>query len=166
MAKEKTPPPKEPSFSRDDYNDVVRNTRLIDVMLVESKYRIKPEFFSKDRTKRKLVTAFEVVRTFKDKDFFVTITKHSATAKLGNKVTLKCEAEYHVVFEVAEDSNEEALNAFGRHMSQFIVYPYFRQHVAARSWESGADLPILPVIKRMPNQRQAENVPADSQVHD
>ncbi len=45
-----------------------------------------------------------------------------------------------------EVTSDEAVLVFVERVGKFATYPYFRAHCSQLSWESGADLPILPVI--------------------
>lgn len=152
MAKKDEP---KPDFDKDEYNAVVQGAHLIDVALISSDFAIKPDFFA-DEGNRKLSTAYERLNCEFQNSILILLVRFNATAKQGNKKLLKCRADYNVVFEVlGGDVNPEAAKAFGSHMAQFTAYPYFRQHVAALSWESGADLPVLPIIRKMPTKRIA-----------
>jgi len=142
-------------FDKEDYNAVVKGAQLLEVALTASEFTIKPEFFS-DEGKRKLGTEYELLNCDFQDHILIILVRFGATARQGNKKLLKVKADYNVVFEVAgDDLNAEAAKAFGSHMAQFTAYPYFRQHVAALSWESGADLPVLPIIRKMPTKRIA-----------
>lgn len=83
------------------------------------------------------------------------LVRFSIEAKELNRKLLKCKCDYNVIYGFNEGNiSESAARSFGTHIAQFTAYPYFRQHVSQLSWESGADLPILPVLKRMPMKKK------------
>lgn len=137
-----------------EYNRVVAGAQLLDVALTNSTFSIKPEYFSDQPGHHKLATDFSILGSRCDSGILIVIAKFCAKAKKSRKIVLKTEATYNIVFSVPSDADCEAAVAFGRHMARFTAYPYFRSHVSQQSWESGAELPLLPIIKTLPRNRQ------------
>ncbi len=70
----------------------------------------------------------------------------SLTAERGDKTVVGTEANYLIFYSGLEECNEAAVKRFLSRVSRFAVYPYFRAHVSQLSWESSANLPLLPTI--------------------
>lgn len=142
-------------FDKDEYNRAVKGARLHDVALTSSNFNVQKEFFEPSDKARKLSTDYELVDCSFDGQYLILLVRFSIDAKESNRKVLKCRCEYNVIYSFAEpDISEKTARSFGTHIAQFTAYPYFRQHVSQISWESGADLPILPVLKRMPMKKR------------
>lgn len=137
-----------------EYNRIVNGAHLLDVALTKSTFDIKPEYFSDRPGRHKLASDFLIVGSDCDAGVLIIVAKFCAKARKGRKIVLKTEAVYNIVFSVPDDADCAAAVAFGRHMARFTAYPYFRAHVSQQSWESGAELPLLPIIKALPRNRQ------------
>ncbi|MCR9129441.1 MAG: hypothetical protein NXI12_07965 [Alphaproteobacteria bacterium] len=141
-------------FDRDEYNRAVKAARLLDVALTASEFSVKGEYFSPSETPRRLSSDYTLVDCSFDGSHLILLVRFAIEAKESNKKLLKCKCDYNVIYAFNEDDiSEPAAKSFGNHIAQFTAYPYFRQHVSQLSWESGADLPILPVLKRMPMKK-------------
>ncbi|MEQ8406339.1 MAG: hypothetical protein RKE49_14680 [Oceanicaulis sp.] len=142
-------------FDHEEYNRAVKAARLLDVALTASNFTLKSEYFSPNDTARRLSSDYTLVDCSFDGSHLILLVRFVIEAKESNKKLLKCKCDYNVIYAFGEsDISEAAAKSFGTHIAQFTAYPYFRQHVSQLSWESGADLPILPVLKRMPMKKK------------
>ena len=148
----------EETFDKDEYNRAVASARLLDVAVTASSFKLEREFFSESDKKRKLSSDYHLIDCEFNEEFLILLVRFEVEAKEGNRKLLKCRCDYNVVYSFsAPNVSREAAVSFGRHIAQFTAYPYFRQHFAQRSWESGADLPVLPILKKMPMKRKVDN---------
>lgn len=159
MSDKKVKPAPAKLVDREEYNRIVDAASLLDVALIGSKFDVQPGYFSDGSDRRKLTTDFEILGSDCHDGIVIVVAKFCAKARKGRKIVLKTEATYNVVFSVPGDADCDAGVAFGSHMARFTAYPYFRSHVSHQSWESGAELPLLPVIKTLPRNSK---ISADS----
>lgn len=131
------------------YNDTVKAASLEKIQLTESKFFVKPEFFTLEG-ERELFRGEEVVSfSFlgEEKSAAAEI-EYFASANLGGEEVFSAKCRYLIIFtfdcRVCEGDALTLIHRVGR----FTAYPYFRQHVAQLNWEAGTDMPILPILKQ------------------
>ncbi len=149
-------PTKKFAFDQDTYKHFVDEIELHDIKLTEFEFRVKPEYFfavreEKEEDKDILSRSFkrEIVSLHYEKEdeiFFATIA-WNLTIKRSNKKVLHAKAEYLVVYDNAPAVEREYVERFTQKVVPFATYPYFREKVADFSWASGAELPVMPVLK-------------------
>lgn len=144
-------PPRPREISPKAYNAVAGAAKLTFIMLLKSDFEVHPEYFQMQAEKQfsqKLMFGSEVDDPIYDKK------KGSAAAeftwilyqKVSRKKVLKLTVKYLIAYNNLEGQNAEAVCAFVKKLGKFATYPYFRAHASQLSWESGAELPILPII--------------------
>ena len=148
-----TPPEKAPQegtrppFSPAEYNAVARNAKILSIALMESTFEMKDEYFI-DPKSHKFVFGSECKQTryLAKRGIGLGHFICSVSVRHGRKKVLKVRLVYLIMYENLRDKNREAVLAFVELIGKFATYPYFRTHVSQLSWESGANLPVLPVI--------------------
>lgn len=137
------------------YNDLVAKAEIGDIRLVEMKYSVKPEYFGALHRERndelQLTRSFEGVLTDVryDENTKTLGGQFDWTTKVisGRKKLLQCEAKYFVIYERVPPTDIVVAEKYLLRVGRFATYPYFRSLVSQLSWESQADLPIMPVLK-------------------
>lgn len=76
----------------------------------------------------------------------------SLRVRSGRKNVLKLRCSYFIYYSGLEDHDEEVAKAFFGRVGRFATFPFFRAFASQTSWASGADLPILPVLREAPRQ--------------
>ena len=69
------------------------------------------------------------------------------SSSIDDKETLCASAKYLIVYSGLDGHPEATVKALLQTVGRIAVYPYFRSLVANLSWNSGANLPPLPVLK-------------------
>ena len=137
------------------YNKVVAEAELHDIRLLELRFKVKPEYYGclKDESegKKKIERSYETefVELSYDSDQRTLGGQFiwSVDATIGRKKLLTLSATLFVFYSKVPDVSEEVLEKYVNRVGRFATYPYFRGLVARMSWESQADLPIMPVLK-------------------
>lgn len=137
------------------YNDLVAKAEIGDIRLVDVKYSVKPEYFIALHRERReeihLNRSFEgVLSDVRYDEKTKTLGgQFDWTTKVisGRKKLLYCEAKYFVIYEGVPSYDMEVAEKYLLRVGRFATYPYFRSLVSHMSWESQADLPIMPVLK-------------------
>jgi len=139
--------------SSDEYNAVVDAACLENIILIGSKFEIQPAYFG-DSESRTLSTDVkkEDVNIEEDLSGCSQIIHFCVEAKNEKEIVLSCHSSYLVVYSLSGDVCEAGVRLFVDRVALFSAYPYFRSRVAQYSWEAGADLPTLPIIKGAPRK--------------
>ena len=134
-------------FSPAEYNAVVRNAKILSIVLKESTFEMKDEYFTDPKShKFSFGTECKETRYLKKRGIGLGHFICSVSVRHGRKKVLKVRVVYLIMYENLRDKNREAVLAFVELIGKFATYPYFRTHVSQLSWESGASLPVLPVF--------------------
>lgn len=140
------------SESSRKYNDVVKLAKLEFILLVASNFKMQPSFVGRERRtddKRAKLSYGSVADSLtfsSDEGIAGCVWKWNVAGRIKNRKALTIEAHYSIYYSGLADCDEEAVERFLKRVGRFATYPYFRTHVSQISWESGADLPILPII--------------------
>lgn len=150
----------------DKYSDVVDAAELADVSLVACEFKIQPEYYEhkglqrKGSRKLKFAYGCSLGGLQFDPKFGMVGSEFawSLTAKAGRKHLAKLRCVYICYYTGLEGRDEAAALAFLKRVGRFATYPYFRAFASQFSWGSGADFPLLPVI-REPKRPRAVTKP-------
>lgn len=66
--------------------------------------------------------------------------------KENAKILATLKSTYMVRYDISGSYDPDIVELFLRHVGKVASYPYFRNQVSQKSWESELELPILPVI--------------------
>ncbi len=131
----------------DKFQFIARQAKLLDIKLVNSTFKCEDIMFQKDSNPSfSLNDKPEAFQYDEETGFAAVQYCWEATAKVGRKVGAKIKTCYWVVYNLPTDSDTDLAYFFLDRVGRVASYPYFRNHVAQRSWEAGVDFPILPVI--------------------
>ena len=138
-------------YNPEDYNAVTQSARLATISLLDCKFVVKPGFF-KDREegepRHKFVYGHELEepRYVPKRGLATGQFTWKVEVRVSRKKVLNLVATYLIVYENLEDMNAGAVSAFVERVGRYATYPYFRSLASQLSWESGAQLPVMPVI--------------------
>ena len=147
------------------YDAVVSNAELGDLFLQSSEFEMRPDYYSaRNLTDSKEGHAINLSVEFSADDIFFDSEDGVVggnfiwilRAKVGRKQLLKLKCVYVCFYTGLEGKNEGAAIAFLKRVGRFATYPYFRTFTSQISWCSGADLPILPLMKEGKTRARSE----------
>ncbi len=171
----------EQAYSPSEYREVVRLATLEQIRLVQSQFEMKPALLE-------LADPREVDLAFSSEPVFVQYNGTTGTAmfrweavvlpskeiakieedgehavrETGKEALLHVSCDYYIEYTIAGAKSEAAVKAFVENVGELATYPYFRAMAAHYSWESGANLPTLPVVKRtFASARRRDRAPTD-----
>ena len=143
-------------FDPEVYGKFVEGIDLIDVRLMNFQFNVKSDYFTtvileKEQKKGILSRSYdhviEKIHYQSGDEIVITSIKWNVTIKRSRKKVLIVEAEYLVAYDGASNVDYKYVEKFIDKVVPFTTYPYFREKVSQFSWSSGAELPILPVLK-------------------
>lgn len=136
-------------MSESEYAKSISYAELRHVVLLKSNFFVNPEFFSessdRELSRGEEITSFSVTE---DRLTAAAEIEYFAKAKCGEAEAFCASCTYLVAFDFEKETTEETAEKVIQRVGRFAAYPFFRQHVAQLSWESGIDIPILPIIKQ------------------
>ena len=168
MSVEKSPPPKgggtqttRPSkegssvtsrFDLDKYNAVIEVAELGEVALASCNFDLKVAYFraknkEEDGVKYTYQCDVSDLHFLEEHGVVGATFSWSLRAREGRKVLAKIDTSYICYYTRLQDCEEASAKAFLGRVGRFTTYPYFRALVSQMSWASGAQFPILPVLK-------------------
>lgn len=147
---------KYPRPEKGEYNKVVATASLEKLFLIASDFHVSPEYFQKVHAEEDIdfVFSHEVLGVSADSSsgsvdgVFKWQVEVKCTPNDGDdEAFLSISANYFVLYQgITPGCSEAAMKAFFEKVGRIASYPYFRSHVSQTSWESEAQLPLLPVI--------------------
>lgn len=136
------------------YNQVVNCATLREIRLIESYFSLAPEYFSSDPDAEEISLSRDQsegdVDYFEEDGVLVAGFRFAVLGERDGERLLDCHAKYIVFFALEEQVDRNAALVFAKRTGKNATYPYFREFVASQSWASGADLPILPILRSAP----------------
>ncbi|MCP1199850.1 hypothetical protein [Notoacmeibacter sp. MSK16QG-6] len=140
----------------DKYNAAVASSELKSIMLTDVSFNVKPDFFSQDLEKQKLVSNIEQSEPLHEEgeDIGVSFVEFKVSSREGRKQNLVCKARYAVIYGGFSQCNAKEVKHFLSRVGTFACYPYFRSLFANLNWSANVELPPLPVLKESVVPRQ------------
>jgi len=139
-----------PEDIKREYNKVARSANLISIWLIEERFDMKSAYIKKSMRGENINLAFkddcETIWFESEEGSASAIWVWDISARDGRAKCLSIRAKYLIIYDSLEECAEPAVHAFLRRVGRFATYPYFRARVSQLSADSGADLPIMPVI--------------------
>lgn len=137
---------------RQDYNRLVRTTRLANLVLEKVDFKISPEALGikESLLNRNIAANTKVMSYGFDDGTCVANVLWEVTIKFKNKTVVKCNASYIVSYEGAKDCTEEVISLFLEHVGKVATYAYFRALYAQLDWGATLNSQPLPVLQLQP----------------
>lgn len=143
----------------DDYNAVVANAQLVDVLLIGATFKMVPKYYDASAKEFQFNLVKATVVSNEEAGNAHGVFQWAVKATSGDETVLELSANFMAVYTSLEGQNAKAVDAFVRRLGPFTTYPYFRSYVSNLSWMSKANLPILPVL----TESDLEPTAADSE---
>jgi hypothetical protein len=155
VATRKAKPPKGP-FHR-AYNQAVEAAELADIVLIGSRFDFKPDYFEGEQSQKLLFGGGAMMFNYDPEDGTATVVfRWWLQVKREDESLFDLEARFLAGYKNLIGQDEEAIKAFVARVGRFATYPYFRSFVSSISWLSGAQLPILPILKEHPRPKRSD----------
>jgi len=139
------------------YNKIVQHAKLTDIKLTDGRFTLKPEYFLLAEEEESGAKKKALVRNFncdvspmeidREHGILCGFFKWTVSVKKGRKRLVSVSATFVVAYSDVPDIPDDPAHAFLEKVGSIASYPYFRSFVSQLSWASGADLPILPILK-------------------
>ena len=141
--------------ARREYSKVVESAELMDISLFASDFLIEDGYFEilgEARKNRQQLDFFcqcklSVVEYDTDSGILLGQFDWKACAKKDETKLLEVNGRYVICYECKSKVNAEAAKRFMSRVGRFATFPYFRSLVGLYNTSSGAELPVLPVLK-------------------
>lgn len=137
-----------------EYNAVVRDAQLLDVVLNESYFKVEPEYVVSEESNRSFhykhnmrhhLDSVSILGKGRDGGVVGADVVWDIRAKVGRKIGLKITAAYTVLYTGLQEHSDDAVMLFLERVAPVATYAYFRALVSQYNWAGEVDLPILPV---------------------
>lgn len=137
------------SDAASNYVAFLGKVELLDIKLVESSFKMKPEVTNPDQSSWKYGYACDVADVHYDDEAQIlwAWVNGSAHAKSGRSHILQVKGKYLLVYSVIGQASEDIAVQFTKNVGAFSVYPYFRGLFANLCSQGGVRVPPLPVMK-------------------
>lgn len=134
------------------YNEVVASAELADITLVFVNFVVKPGYYQlsvddPSKLKRGFHSDFKAFSYDAKRRRLGGQFDWSIDVSFARKKLLQIKASYVITYDDVPDVGDAHVEAFVKRVGRFATYPYVRNLAAILSWESRAELPILPVLK-------------------
>ncbi|MBM6397883.1 hypothetical protein JQC79_19205 [Ochrobactrum anthropi] len=135
------------------YNAIVKEAELIDIRLVGFNFKMQPQYYEytdggkKGKSKKSFGVEISPVNYDPDTTSLGSEFEWRLEVTGGKRKLLTITANYFVVYGNVPAVGAEHHKTFMQRVGRFATFPYFRSLVSQMSWESKAELPILPVLK-------------------
>ncbi len=160
VTKTKAPARKRPRRKADvidpaRYNEIVKQSSLHDVHLIQSSFSMNPEYLSAALAGDEINFSIHEDNVGADyRDDSDTLTVVATWAVKGGPQcapeSLTANIAYIARFEVGTGWTPNEITFFAQRVGVSTVYPYFRQHLNHLSAEAGALIPVAPIRKAIP----------------
>lgn len=136
---------------RNNYNRVVREARIVSVILADLTFNVDPEAYAASDKKKRSYNS-SIVHFFYDseKGVFLAGVRWIVKTKVGRKTLVNCSAVYNVVYDSISDVDEDVVRVFADSVGRATVYGYFRGLFAHLDWSANLRTPPLPVVRFNP----------------
>lgn len=131
-----------------DYNAAIGSVVLTDIKLVDMTFQVMSKYWNSN-AERKFSYGIELERfNFSTEDGdALGVFACNVSAAIEEELALHAMAKYLIVYSGLSGHTENTAKTLLDGVGRIAVYPYFRSLVATLSWNSGANLPPLPVLK-------------------
>lgn len=136
------------------FQEISRKADLNQILLLESHFKCNHAAYFQSREDGNL--GFNYGSDLKASDynaedgnaFVVFEWEVEATTERDDEIDrpVQIKSIYMMQYQLPEKCDEGIAYLFLHHVGRVASYPYFRNQVSQKSWESNLDLPILPVI--------------------
>lgn len=143
--------PGKPLFSPEDYNRVVANADLDQIILLRCNYSVTTFLEKKDidALKKNIESSYKNIAHAESKGIIAGEVEWSVRLAGKGDPKFDVTAAFGISYTGMSNVNELAATAFFARVARFATYPYFRALVSHLSWSSGLHIPPLPIIREL-----------------
>lgn len=129
--------------------NLIHTVDLVDVRLVESQFKMRPQALQVDQSKWKFGYACQAGETVftPDTGRLSGWVHATAYAKEGKAKVISLNAKYLILYQINGQSDEDTAKRFMDAVGGVSVYAYFRSLFADLTSQGGVRVPPLPVMK-------------------
>lgn len=137
---------------RANYNRLVRQARLANLLLESVNFKISPEALgvNKGLLTRSIAPKTNVLASGVADGHCVANIVWEVTFRFKKRTIMKCTASYLISYEGVKDCSEETVKIFVEHVGKVATYAYFRSLFAQLDWASMTGSEPLPVLQLHP----------------
>lgn len=140
-----------PKLNVEAYNAVAKHSRLSMIQLIENELKVLPSFFTqKNDVSLELNHQVCSLSISRNEQVVYGMFHYEVIGKSNRKHLLKAKSDFLVVYEIADDAEENEAKAFCARVGLFAAYPYFRATFAQQCAFANLELPTLPVLSADP----------------
>jgi hypothetical protein len=137
---------------RANYNRVVRQARLLSLLLEDLKFNIDPSALEFRREmKRSIGSEIKNFAFVPDQNFCAATIQWSIEMRHRRRKLVKCVAAYTVLYENIKECEEDVVRIFMDNVGKAATYAYLRSLFAQLDWASNLNSPPLPVLRLEPS---------------
>jgi hypothetical protein len=138
---------------RANFNRLVRQARLSNLLLESLTYKIHPEAIggvNKALLTRSIAPKTTVMSSGVTDGHCVANIVWEVTFRFKRRTVMKCAASYIISYEGIRDCSEETITIFVEHVGKVATYAYFRSLYAQLDWASMSGSEPLPILQLHP----------------
>ena len=131
-----------------DYNAAIGSVVLSDIKLVYMAFQVTPKYWAAN-LEHKFSYGLKLDKFNFDQETgdALGVFECNVSSSIDSELVLTASASYLIVYSDLSGHTENTAKMLLEGVGGIAVYPYFRSLVATLSWNSGANLPPLPVLK-------------------
>jgi hypothetical protein len=137
---------------RADYNRLVRQARLANLLLEKVDFKIVPEVLgiTESLLARSISPTAKILSSGVEDGTCVASIVWEVAFKFKAKNMMKCTASYIISYDGIKDCDEETVGTFIEHVGKTATYAYFRALYAHLDWAATLGSQPLPVLQLQP----------------
>lgn len=137
---------------RRNYNRLVRQARLLSILLEKIEFKISPDAVGANKAliSRDLGAKNTVLANGVSDGTCVANIAWSITLKFRKRTIARCAASYLITYDGMKDCTEDAVALFIENVAKTATYAYFRALYAHLDWSANLGSPPLPIVQFKP----------------
>lgn len=135
---------------RNLYNRVVREARLVQILLTKVNFQVDRNLFGLENAKLVYGGKTSYFKYDQESSSCSIGINWSVKMQSGKRSAVKCTANYDIIYDGFTVNNEEVLQIFADNVARAATYSYFRSLYASLDWAAELRSPPLPVLKLFP----------------
>ncbi len=137
---------------RADYNRLVRQARLANLLLEKVDFKIVPEILALKESllSRNISPSTKMISSGVEDGTCVASVTWEVTFKHKTRNMMKCTASYIISYDGIKDCSEETVSTFVDNVARTATYAYFRALYAHLDWSASLGSQPLPVLQLQP----------------
>lgn len=147
--REDDPLPEDREKNRTNYNRLVRQARLLSLLLDKVIFKIAPEAIGADTTlwSRELIGRRDILSHGDIDDTCIATIAWTVNMKFKRKSVVKCQASYIISYGGMQGFQRENIEMFSEVVAKAATYTYFRALYAHLDWSANLGSSPLPVMQ-------------------